>query len=131
MPTSAAIKVSTLSYIIIYVKDTDKSSAFFRDILGLKEKMNHPGWVEFETGGTTLALHGTEKPFETKGQEAWPIVVFTVDDIQTATAALKAAGVKVLKEAQQVCEEGDKVGLSTDFEDPDGNRFAIFSLVKK
>jgi len=30
---------------------------FYRDVLGLKLKFESPGWSEFVTGETTLALH--------------------------------------------------------------------------
>lgn len=131
MPTTAGIKVATLSYIIIYVRDTEKSLAFYRDTLGLKVKLSHPGWAELETGGTILALHESDAPPSNRPEGAWPTLVFSVDDVHQATRALKEAGVTVTHEPRQVCEEGDKIGLSADFLDPDGNLLSIFSLVPR
>ena len=46
-----------LRYAIKFVADVDKAVAFHRDVLGLKLRFQSPGWTEFETGETTLALH--------------------------------------------------------------------------
>ena len=41
----------------LIVSDIDRSTAFYRDTLGLTLKFTSPGWTEFATGETTLALH--------------------------------------------------------------------------
>jgi catechol 2,3-dioxygenase-like lactoylglutathione lyase family enzyme len=46
-----------LSYAIKYVADMDRAVAFHRDALGLTPRFQSPFWSEFDTGGTTLALH--------------------------------------------------------------------------
>ena len=46
-----------LSYAIKFVADMDRAVAFYRDALGLPLRFQSPEWSEFETGGTTLALH--------------------------------------------------------------------------
>jgi catechol 2,3-dioxygenase-like lactoylglutathione lyase family enzyme len=46
-----------LTYAIKFVADMDKAVAFHRDVLGLPLKFASPGWSEFATGETTLALH--------------------------------------------------------------------------
>ena len=46
-----------LRYVIRFVADMDKAVKFHRDVLGLKVKFESPGWSEFVTGKTTLALH--------------------------------------------------------------------------
>lgn len=129
MPITTDVKLSTLGYVILYVKDTEKAKAFYRDVLGLKLKVDHDGWVELDTGTTTLALHGTDDlPEKRLGQ---PIVVFNVPDIYAAYESLKSRGVKFESEPQKVCQEGDQIGKSADFEDPYGNRLSIFGLVKQ
>lgn len=129
MPTSTGLKLSSLSYVIIYVRDTEKSAAFYRDKLGMTVKVNNPGWVELETGSTTLALHGTENMPEIK--EGHACMVFAVDDVYEAAKTLKANGVTLKEEPRQVCEEGDHVGMSADFVDLDGNMLSVFSMVPK
>jgi len=44
-------------YLIKFVADMDKAVKFYRDVLGLQVKFESPGWSEFGTGKTTLALH--------------------------------------------------------------------------
>ena len=46
-----------LGYAIHFVADMDRAVSFYRDTLGLKLKFAAPGWTEFATGETTLALH--------------------------------------------------------------------------
>src|SRR5215212_7188094 len=56
-----------LTYAIKYVADMERAIAFHRDVLGLPLKFESPFWSEFDTGGTTLALHpitGDHKPGE-------------------------------------------------------------------
>ena len=50
---------SKVDYIKVNVSDMSRSVAFYRDILGLPLKFQSPGWSEFQTGATTLALHLT------------------------------------------------------------------------
>ena len=46
-----------LAYAILFVSDMDRAVTFYRDTLGLPLKFQSPGWSEFVTGKTTLALH--------------------------------------------------------------------------
>lgn len=46
-----------LVYAIKFVADMDKAVAFHRDMLGLTVRFASPFWSEFDTGGTSLALH--------------------------------------------------------------------------
>ena len=51
------MKLKKLDYTIVFVSDMKRSVEFYRDVLGLPLKFESPGWSEFATGGTTLALH--------------------------------------------------------------------------
>ena len=46
-----------LTYAIKYVADMQEAVRFHRDELGLQPRFESPHWSEFQTGGTTLALH--------------------------------------------------------------------------
>ena len=46
-----------LNYVIQFVADMDRAVKFYRDVLGLPLKFESPGWSEFSTGETSLALH--------------------------------------------------------------------------
>jgi catechol 2,3-dioxygenase-like lactoylglutathione lyase family enzyme len=53
---------SQISYVMVTVSDMARSVAFYRDVLGLPLRFESPQWTEFETPGTTLALHGGGVP---------------------------------------------------------------------
>lgn len=44
-------------YVIKFVSDMNNAVKFYRDTLGLALRFESPGWSEFATGETTLALH--------------------------------------------------------------------------
>ena len=48
---------ATFVYAIKYVADMSAAVRFHREQLGLKLRFESPQWSEFDTGGTTLALH--------------------------------------------------------------------------
>lgn len=45
------------TYAIRFTDDMAATTAFYRDMLGLKLRFETPFWTEFETGAVTLALH--------------------------------------------------------------------------
>ena len=48
---------TALAYVIKYVGSMADAVRFHRDELGLKLRFESSHWTEFDTGGTTLALH--------------------------------------------------------------------------
>ncbi len=127
MSVKTDVKLGTLSYVIIYVTDTAKAVAYYKDTLGMKVKMEEDGWIEFDAGATTLALHHAEKMPE-RSIEGSPILVFSVDSIKPAYEALQGKGIKFHHEPMQVCETPDHVGMSASFSDPWGNVLSIFAM---
>src|SRR5438876_11004149 len=47
-----------IDYTMVIVSDMNRSVEFYRDKLGIPLKFESPDWTEFQTEGTTLALHG-------------------------------------------------------------------------
>lgn len=47
-----------IDYTMVIVSDMNRSVEFYRDKLGIPLKFESPDWTEFQTGATTLALHG-------------------------------------------------------------------------
>ena len=70
-----------LRYAIKFVSDIDKAVKFHRDVLGLKVKFESPGWSEFVTGETTLALHQASE----KNPAGKVELGFTVPDVEVFT----------------------------------------------
>ena len=50
-----------LTYAIVFVSDMERSTAFYRDAIGLPLKFETPEWTEFATEGATLALHASDE----------------------------------------------------------------------
>ena len=88
------IHLQTPDRCVIYVSDMERSTAFYRDTLGLPLKFSSPGWSEFNNGGTTLALHrhmgGEARSAEPAAGQA--TLVFALDDLQNAYDTLQAEG---------------------------------------
>src|SRR5260370_37203445 len=88
-----SIQLQSPERFVIYVSDMQRSTAFYRDTLGLPLKFSSPGWTEFNNTGTTLALHRHMATEERVPQAAagHATLVFLVEDIPTAVRTLKAA----------------------------------------
>jgi lactoylglutathione lyase len=122
---------TTLNYTIITVSDMSRSVAFYRDKLGLKLRMESPEWTEFQTGSTTLALHGGGRPQSDFAGGDRPAagscsIGFNVEDIQRAYEELQAVGVKFLMPPTQREGEGIKLAVCID---PDGLSISIAEVV--
>jgi lactoylglutathione lyase len=98
-----SIQLKAPERFVIYVSDMARSTAFYRDTLGLPLKFTSPGWTEFNNEGTTLALHrhmaGEAGAAQATAGQA--TLVFAVEDIQSAYETLKAQDVRFSLEPQK------------------------------
>jgi lactoylglutathione lyase len=78
-----------LNYVMKFVADMDKATAFYRDQLGLTLRFQSPGWTEFDTGETTLALH----PASAQNPAGSVQLGFGVADLQAFHREMTAKGV--------------------------------------
>ena len=115
--------LNKIDYVMVNVSDMDRSVAFYRDTLGLRLKFESPGWSEFETGTTTLALHG-EAP--ASGREnasmARPAagtcsLGFSVPDLNSTYAELRERGARFVMPPTEQANEGIRLAVCLD---PDG-----------
>ena len=74
---------------IKFVADMDEALKFYRDVLGLKVTFESPGWSEFVTGETDLALH----PASDKNPAGRVELGFTVGDVEAFYRDMSAKGV--------------------------------------
>ena len=79
-----------LGYIIEFVGDMNRAIKFYRDIIGLPLKFQSPGWSEFSTGETTLALH----PASEKNPAGKLEMGFNVRDLQEFYTEMRGNGVQ-------------------------------------
>jgi predicted enzyme related to lactoylglutathione lyase len=78
-----------LRYVIKFVADMGKAVTFYRDVLSLQLKFESPGWSEFMTGETTLALH----PASERNPAGKVELGFTVGDVDAFYRDMSAKGV--------------------------------------
>ncbi len=128
-----------IAYVMLFVRDMNRSVAFYRDQLGLPPRMVTPHWTEFDLPGTTLALHLADAgwppapaPAADPGKKvgAPNEIVFTADDPLAVRDELARRGVRIAP-PKHVYDAGDRVGVSCLFEDPDGNLLSVYGLVAK
>ena len=112
-----------IDYVMVMVSDMAVSVAFYRDKLGLSLKFESPDWTEFQTGTTTLALHGggkkrTEHRSGERDKQAGTCSIgFAVPDINQAYEELRTNGVFFVMPPTDRQEEGIKLAICLD---PDG-----------
>lgn len=111
-----------IDYTMVIVSDMRRSVEFYRDKLGIPLKFESPEWTEFQTGATTLALHGGGVPREGRGggqdKEAGTCSIgFNVEDVDKTYEELKGKGIFFVMPPMQREGEGIKLAVCLD---PDG-----------
>ncbi len=77
----------------INADDFNTTAAFYRDVLRLGVADEHPGWIEFETGGTRLAVHRRARGGDAPEHAVQKVVAgFEVANLDDAAAATRARG---------------------------------------
>jgi lactoylglutathione lyase len=95
--------VDHIGYVILFVVDLERSTAFYRDVIGVPFKLQGDGYVEFATQGTRFGLYHRDRLRALTGQGPDPPgnpggeVVFLVGDVDAEARRLEAAGVAILK----------------------------------
>jgi catechol 2,3-dioxygenase-like lactoylglutathione lyase family enzyme len=100
-----------MARVILFTAQMDAMSAFYGQVLGLKQVTNEKGWREFAAGGARIALHSGPSSPGRKG----PKIVFYAEDVAALRETLVARGAKFGKVRQ-----GEILCLC-DGKDPDGN----------
>ena len=120
------LDVERIDYIRVPVRDMDRATHFYGDVLGLKRNLHSPtdDWVEYEAGNVTLAVMTPH----THDYQFAPLppgtLALRVPDVREAKAKLEAAGVEV----NEVWDSGVCHGAG--FSDPDGNRILLHRRYK-
>ncbi len=113
-----------INYSIILVSDMARSVAFYHDVVGIPVKFESPGWTEFQTEGSTLALHTSHGRKPDPGPEG--------ECAGTCRAGFEVADLEAFH--QRMIEHGvpckqepiDTFGARVaQYEDPDGLVFSV------
>jgi len=110
-----------VDYVMVNVSDMARSVAFYRDTLGLALRFESPGWSDFETGATTLALHLTAGG-GADGAQAGPkpgtcSIGFSTSNLDATHAELTARGARFVMPPTDQVEERIRLAVCVD---PDG-----------
>ncbi len=109
-----------VNYIMVNVSDMNRSIVFYRDTLGLALKFESPGWSEFETGATTLALHLAPAEAGNKGaKHSGPVagtcaIGFSVENLDKTYAELQARGARFVMPPTDQADEGIRLAVCVD-----------------
>jgi len=122
-----------IDYTMVIVSDMARSIAFYRDKLGIPLKFESPDWTEFQTGATTLALHGGGVKQESVQSDQSKFagtcsIGFNVENIDKTYEELKARGINFVMPPTQREGEGIKLAVCLD---PDGLPVSFAQMVEK
>jgi lactoylglutathione lyase len=110
--------VSRINVVYLYVRDLERSIAFYRDVLGIPLE-GGGGWAEATfADGVRFALHSTTSAAELGSGTIR--IDLEVADLDAAAARLREAGVEVGD------VEREDWGAACEFADPDGYRLHLF-----
>lgn len=116
-----------IGQIAINAKDTERATAFYRDVLGLKLLFQAgPNLSFFDCGGVRLMITVPEEEFD----HASSILYYKVDDIQASFEAIKARGAEFRDEPHLVARMPDHELWMTFLKDTEGNTLALMSEVR-
>src|SRR6266446_6819278 len=102
-----------IGIIMITVSNMERSTSFYKDVLGLNLQFSSPGWTQFEIGGVQVALH-IAGPNLTVNTEVGVNFGFYTDDIDTTLAELASRGAAVVHRTEE------DFGTLAAIKDPDG-----------
>ena len=123
-----------IDYTMVIVSDMDRSVEFYRDKLGIPLKFQSPEWTEFQTGATTLALHGGGVPQahapggDPSKQAGTCSIGFNVEDVDKTFAELTSKGINFVMPPTQREGEGIKLAVCID---PDGLPVSFAQMIAK
>ena len=122
-PQTPHFELTEIGQIAINVRDLQRAVAFYRDTLGMRFLFQAPGGLAFfDCGGIRLMLGVAEKPeFAHPGS----ILYYRIDNIDTAYAALKDAGVAFIDEPHLIARMPNHELWMTFFRDSEENVLAL------
>jgi methylmalonyl-CoA/ethylmalonyl-CoA epimerase len=123
MPAALPAAVTALGQVAITVSDVDRSTAFYRDRIGLRFLFAAPPTLAFfDLGGVRLMLSAPEGEFRPGNSS---VLYLRVDDIMSSHASMKARGVSFIDEPHLIAPMPDHDLWMSFFRDPDGHTLAL------
>jgi methylmalonyl-CoA/ethylmalonyl-CoA epimerase len=125
--TQEPLRPSRIGQIAIHVRDVERATAFYRDVLGLEHLFSAPpGLSFFRCGEVRLMLARPE------GAERVPpasILYYAVDDVEAAHRTLVAKGAEVTSEPSVIHRTESTELWMAFYHDGEGNTFGVMCEV--
>ena len=122
------VSLTTIGQVAVPVRDLDRATTFYRDVLGMKFIFQVPGMMSFfDCGGIRIML---AIPTSQEYDHPSSIIYYRVDDIQATFAALSAQNVPFSQNPHSVGQMGNIDVWMAFFADVDGNTLALMSEVE-
>jgi lactoylglutathione lyase len=122
--------LNKVDYIMVTVSNMARSVEFYKDKLGIPMKFGTPDWTEFQTGTTTLALHGGGKGRDVAADQGLAgacSIGFNVENLDQTYELLQARGVEFVMPPTERGGEGIKLAVARD---PDGVHISFGQAAK-
>jgi predicted enzyme related to lactoylglutathione lyase len=125
---AAGMAIQNIGQISIIVKDVERATAFYRDVLGLRLLFTVPSMAFFDCGGVRLML-GTASSAEYDHPSS--ILYFRVSDINSGHQRLVAHGVEIIAPPRLIAPMPTHDLWMTAFRDSEGNIHQLMSEVPR
>jgi methylmalonyl-CoA/ethylmalonyl-CoA epimerase len=123
MSTTAAATPTALGQVALTVSDVQRSTTFYRDMVGLRFLFSAGPTLAFlDLGGVRLMLSTPEGEFTPGGGT---VLYIKVPDIAAAYDAMRARGVEFVDEPHLIAPMPDHDLWMTFFRDPDQHMLAL------
>ena len=116
-----------IGQISVSVKDVERATAFYRDVLGMRFLFQFPGMAFFDCGGVRLYLARPEKPEFDRSS----VLYYRVDSIDGAARLLRERGVAFEREPHKLHADDRHELWMAFFKDTEDNTLALMSEVPK
>jgi methylmalonyl-CoA/ethylmalonyl-CoA epimerase len=125
-PQTASALVG-IGQIAIRVRDVERATTFYRDVLGLSYLFSVPKLAFFDCGGVRLML---SLPESSEFDHPSSIIYFRVADIHSASALLQGRGVSFNDAPHLIARLPDHELWMAFFDDTEGNTLALMSEIR-
>jgi methylmalonyl-CoA/ethylmalonyl-CoA epimerase len=126
--TPASLGIQNIGQISIIVKDLQRATAFYRDVLGLPLLFAVPNLAFFDCGGVRLMLGPAETP---EFDHLSSILYFRVPDLNTSYQRLVELGAKIFAPPRLIAPMATYDLWMAAFYDSEGNIHQLMSEVAR
>jgi len=125
---ATTLGITNIGQISIIVKDVERATAFYRDVLGLPLLFTVPSMAFFDCGGVRLMLGTASSP---EYDHPSSIFYFRVPDIQAGYQRLVGHGVEIVAPPRLIAPRPTHDLWMTAFKDSEGNIHQLMSEVPR